>query len=81
MRAAVALALLVLAGCAIDGGVTPSNRRIDGDIDARHRADAGDVRDARAIRPGLEPPTRGSESVTPSSSSPSLGASPTIRLN
>ena len=80
MRAAVGLALLVLAGCASDGGVVPSNRRIDGDIDARHRADASDVRDARPIRPGLEPPTRGSESVTPSSSTP-RGASPTLRLN
>ena len=81
MRAAVGLALLVFAGCASDGGVVPSNRRIDGDIDARHRADASDVRDARPIRPGLEPPTRGSESVAPSSSSNQGGASPTLRLN
>jgi hypothetical protein len=80
MRAAVGLALLALAGCASDGGVVPSNRHIDGDIDARHRADASDVRDTRPIRPGLDPPTRGSESVTPSSSG-LRGFSPTLRLN
>jgi hypothetical protein len=66
MRAAAALTLLFLAGCASDNSDVPSSRRIDRDIAATHRGDAQDVRDARPLQPGFEPPTRGSDSLTPS---------------
>jgi hypothetical protein len=57
--------VLALAGCAVDSGVVPSSSRVDLDIEGAQRAEARDVRDLRALRPGLPPPSHGADSFTP----------------
>jgi hypothetical protein len=57
--------LLLLAGCAVDTGVMPSNRFIDRDIEATRRGEAEDLKDFRALSPGRPPPTRGANSYAP----------------
>jgi hypothetical protein len=66
MRRLAVLLALVLGACAGDfGGTVPSNRLVERDIDAVRRADAQDVRDLRALQPGLPAPTRGGDSMAP----------------
>jgi hypothetical protein len=57
--------LLLLAGCAADTGITPSNRYIDRDMEATRRGDLSDVQDLRASPPGLSPVTRETYTYAP----------------
>jgi hypothetical protein len=57
--------VLVLAGCAVDTGIIPSNRYIDRDIEATRRGESRDVQDMRAFEPGLPAPSRGANSFAP----------------
>lgn len=58
MLARLALVLL-LAGCAADTGINPSNRYIDRDVEATRRGESRDVQDMRAFDPGSPPFSHG----------------------
>jgi hypothetical protein len=57
--------VLLLAACTSDGGIIPSNRYIDRDIEGTRRGLAPDVQDLRASEPGFPVPSRGADSFAP----------------
>jgi hypothetical protein len=57
--------VLLLAGCAADTGVIPSNRYIDRDIEATRRGEARDGHDLRPAEPGVLGISRGGSTFAP----------------